>query len=170
KKTWKLDGKFKEWYNNGQISKEIDYRNWKFDGQLLTYWENGHLKRRDNYESGKFVDGKCFDSAGNEIKYFPYEIRPQFPGGEQVLFSYISRMLRYPVYAQEHRITGRVVVNFYVEKDGRIDNLTIVRSVSPELDSEALRVIISMPNWTPGLQDGNPVRVLYTLPISFKIK
>ena len=170
KKIWKQDGKFKECYDNGQLSKEIDYRNGKIDGQLLTYWENGQLKRRDNYESGKFVVGTCFDSEGNEIKYFPYEIKPQFPGGEKEMFSYLYRMIRYPAYAQDHRIMGRVVVNFNVEKDGRIDDLNIVRSVSPELDSEALRVIIAMPNWTPGLQDGNPVRVLYTLPISFRIK
>lgn len=97
------------------------------------------------------------------------EKMPVFPGGQTALMEYISQNLRYPAKAHQERIQGRVIAGFVVEKDGSISTPTIVRSVSPEVDAEAIRVLSTMPKWTPGTQRGKEVRVRYTVPILFKL-
>jgi len=97
------------------------------------------------------------------------EVMPQFPGGAPKLFEYLSQNIRYPKEAMESNTQGRVIVSFVVCKDGSICDAKVVKSVSPALDAEGLRVISSMPNWTPGSQKGQPVNVKYTVPISFRL-
>lgn len=80
----------------------------------------------------------------------------------------MSRNIKYPTKAIESKIQGRVIVQFVVNKDGSISNAKIVRSVDPDLDKEALRVINSMPQWKPGMQKGEPVSVKFTVPIVFR--
>ena len=98
------------------------------------------------------------------------EQMPQFPGGPAALMEYLSKNVRYPEEAHKKGTEGRVIATFVVEKDGSISDVTIRRSVSPELDDEALRVVNSMPKWTPGKQRGEAVRVKYTIPITFKLQ
>ena len=95
---------------------------------------------------------------------------PQFPGGAAALMQYLSQNIRYPKEAMEAKTQGRVIVQFVVEKDGSISGAHVVKSVNPQLDAEALRVISAMPNWTPGTQNGQTVRVKYAVPISFRLK
>ena len=97
------------------------------------------------------------------------EVMPQFPGGAPKLFEYLSQNIRYPKEAMESNTQGRVIVSFVVCKDGSICDAKVVKSVSPALDAEGLRVISSMPNWTPGTQSGKTVNVKYTVPISFRL-
>jgi TonB family protein len=97
------------------------------------------------------------------------EVMPQFPGGAPKLFEYLSQNIRYPKEAMESNTQGRVIVSFVVCKDGSICDAKVVKSVSPALDAEGLRVISSMPNWTPGTQSGKAVNVKYTVPISFRL-
>ncbi len=98
------------------------------------------------------------------------EKMPEYPGGSKAMMAYLNKNVKYPVRPQETGIQGRVIVQFVVERDGSISNLIVVRSVDPDLDKEALRVIEAMPKWTPGLQNGKPVRVKYTLPVYFKLQ
>ena len=98
------------------------------------------------------------------------EQMPQFPNGAAALMKFLSENVRYPEEAHKAGVQGRVIANFVVEKDGSITNAKVFKSVSPELDAEALRVICSMPNWTPGMHNGKPVRVKYTIPINFKLQ
>ena len=98
------------------------------------------------------------------------EQMPQFPGGTTAMMEYLSKSVRYPEEAHKNGIQGRVIITFVVESDGSITEAHIVRSVNPLLDAEALRVVNAMPNWTPGMQNGEPVRVKYTLPITFKLQ
>ena len=98
------------------------------------------------------------------------EQMPQFPGGPEALMQFLSQNVKYPKEAYEKNVQGRVIANFVVEKDGSITEAKIVKSVSPELDAEALRVIGTMPNWMPGMQNGEPVRVKYTVPITFRLQ
>ena len=98
------------------------------------------------------------------------EQMPQFPGGTTAMMEYLSKNVRYPEEAHKNGIQGRVIITFVVESDGSITEAHIVRSVNPLLDAEALRVVNAMPNWTPGMQNGEPVRVKYTLPITFKLQ
>ena len=97
------------------------------------------------------------------------EEQPMYPGGMQELMKFLQTSIRYPKEAQERGIQGRVVVQFVVNKDGSICDEHVVRSVDPQLDAEALRVVRSMPNWTPGKQRGEAVRVRFTIPVSFKL-
>ncbi|MEG1905769.1 MAG: energy transducer TonB, partial [Bacteroidales bacterium] len=86
------------------------------------------------------------------------------------LLGFISKSVKYPVIAQENGIQGRVIVSFVIERDGSVADAVVVRGVDPSLDKEALRVVKSMPKWTPGKQRGKPVRVKYTLPVTFRLQ
>jgi len=106
-----------------------------------------------------------------EVVFVVVEKMPEFPGGQQALFKYLSENVKYPVIAQENGIQGRVICQFVVNKDGAIVDVEVVRSGGdPSLDKEAIRVIKSMPKWKPGQQRGKPVRVKYTVPVNFKLQ
>jgi len=97
------------------------------------------------------------------------EEMPKFPGGEQAMFKFISENVKYPQEAKDKNISGRVFVNFVVEKDGSVDEVKVLRSIGGGCDEEAVRVVKSMPKWTPGKQKGKPVRVSYIIPFVFKL-
>jgi protein TonB len=97
------------------------------------------------------------------------EEMPQFPGGAEALYPYIGKNLKYPEQAVEEGIEGIVYLSFVVETDGKITGVTVLRGIGGGCNEEALRVVRSMPNWTPGKQGGKPVRVKYNLPIRFKL-
>lgn len=106
-----------------------------------------------------------------EVVFVVVETMPEFPGGQQALFKYLSENVRYPVIAQENGIQGRVICQFVVNKDGAIVDVEVVRSGGdPSLDKEAIRVIKSMPKWNPGKQRGKAVRVKYTVPVNFRLQ
>lgn len=98
------------------------------------------------------------------------EEMPEFPGGTNALRKFLAESVKYPVVAQENGIQGKVYVNFVVNKDGSVSGAKVARGVDPSLDTEALRVVSSMPKWKPGKQRGVPVRVSYTVPISFVLQ
>jgi len=98
------------------------------------------------------------------------EKMPSFPGGDAALFKFLNENVKYPVIAQENGVQGRVICQFVVNRDGSIVDVEVVRSVDASLDKEAIRVIKSMPKWSPGQQRGKPVRVKYTLPVNFKLQ
>ncbi len=106
-------------------------------------------------------DNKVFDVV---------EQNPVFPGGEAALLKYVTEHIRYPAMAQENNIQGRVVVQFVVTKTGSIGQVKVVRSKDPDLDKEAVRVVKSLPKFTPGKMNGHAVNVWYTLPINFKLQ
>ena len=98
------------------------------------------------------------------------EQMPQFPGGEAALMKFLQANIDYPPTAAKNDIEGRVVVQFVVKKDGHIGEVKVVRSVDPVLDAEAIRVCRSLPYFYPGRQNGIPVNVWYTVPVTFRIK
>ena len=106
-----------------------------------------------------------------ETKVFTVvEQMPMFPGGDAALMSYLANNIHYPTVAAENGVQGRVVVGFVVERDGSITDVNILRSVDPSLDREAMRVVKSMPRWTPGKQNGSAVRVKYQVPVTFRLQ
>ena len=106
----------------------------------------------------------------NNMVYDVVEVMPQYPGGQIAMLKYIMENIKYPKQIMEEGIQGRVTVSFIVEKDGRVSNVRLLRSVQPSLDKEAIRVVKSMPKWTPGKHNGKPVRVRFNLPVMFKLK
>jgi TonB family protein len=97
------------------------------------------------------------------------EQMPQFPGGEIELMKFLSENVKYPEAALKAGTQGRVVAQFIVEADGSITNVKVLKNVSDEIDAEAVRVIKAMPKWKPGMQKGQPVRVKYTIPVTFRL-
>ena len=97
------------------------------------------------------------------------EERPQFPGGDAELMKYLQKNIKYPTICQEQGIQGRVIVQFVVNTDGSIVDPQVIKPVNPHLDKEALRVISTMPKWSPGKQRGKAVRVRFTVPVTFRL-
>ena len=108
------------------------------------------------------------NNNNNEI-FQVVEKMPEYPGGTMEMLKFLQQNIKYPKQAQKDSIQGRVLVEFIIDKTGKVTNPSIVRSVSPELDAEAIRVINSMPQWTPGEQKGEAVNVEFTLPMQFRL-
>ena len=113
--------------------------------------------------------------GGDDAKTAPVvfemvEQMPKYPGGMDAMFQYFSRTIKYPVVAQEGKVEGQVIVQMVINKEGQVTNTKVVKSVSPELDAEAIRIISGMPKWEPGMQRGQTVNVRYTLPITFRLE
>lgn len=106
----------------------------------------------------------------NETVFTVVEKMPSFPGGDAELLKYIAANIRYPKESQERREQGRVICSFIVGRDGSVTHPEVLRSVSPLLDEEAVRIINMMPRWNPGMQRGRAVAVKYTVPITFRLK
>lgn len=108
-------------------------------------------------------------NASDEKIFDVVEQPPSFPGGQAALMSYLSKSVKYPEEALKNNVQGRVIVGFIVEKDGSVSNAKIIRSVDSALDKEAIRIVMSMPKWTPGRQNGRNVRTKYNVPVNFKL-
>jgi protein TonB len=111
-----------------------------------------------------------------DIKYNSYDENGEIIGyrtkeycGQEGLMRYIVKNVRYPQIAKEYNITGKVYVQFVVDKDGSVTDVKILRGVDKNLDTEALRVIRSLPKFKPGMQRGKPAKVIFTIPINFQL-
>ncbi|KGN88048.1 M56 family metallopeptidase [Porphyromonas gulae] len=102
--------------------------------------------------------------------YSEVDTPPSFPGGMSKLMHFLSKNLKYPEQSAKNGIEGKVIVSFIVEKDGRLTNIRVEKSVAPELDAEAVRVISVMPKWNPGKQKGKTVRTSVTQPVRFRVQ
>jgi len=102
--------------------------------------------------------------------YAAVQINPSFPGGEQGFGKFLGDNIRYPSEAKRKNVTGRAFVQFIVETDGSLSNFTVPRDPGEGLGDEAVRVLKLSPNWKPGMQNGKPVRVQYTVPINFSLR
>jgi len=106
-----------------------------------------------------------------ESEPFTYvEVMPEFKGGEQALLSYLAANISYPEFAKDAGLEGTVYIRFVIEADGSITQVEVIRGVHPQLDKEAVSVIADMPKWKPGQQNGQYVRVSYTIPVRFRLK
>ena len=130
--------------------------------------ENSNSKTSSASSENQLTEAPVEDE---DVVFVVVEKMPEFPGGQQALFKYLSENVKYPVIAQENGIQGRVICQFVINRDGSIVDIEVVRSGGdPSLDKEAVRVIKSMPKWKPGMQRGKTVRVKYTVPVNFKLQ
>lgn len=112
-------------------------------------------------QPGKVQEDKIFDVV---------EQMPSFPGGISAMQNWMRENLTYPAVAQENNIQGRVIISIVVEKDGSLGDVKVARSVDPSLDQAAVQLVKKMPKWNPGKQNGMPVRVKYSIPVSYKLQ
>ncbi len=103
------------------------------------------------------------------ISFAVVEDKPIFPGGDAALMKFIANNTKYPEIAKENGIQGRVFIQFVIDKTGRVTRCQVAKGVDPYLDSEALRVVKMLPNWSPGKQRGKAVPVTFVVPINFKL-
>lgn len=125
----------------------------------------------ENYPAAisSFAESDIHVTDATDQVFEVVEEMPEFPGGMQAMMEYLAKNIRYPAKAHEANVQGRVITQFTVGKDGAIRDAKVVRSVSPELDAEALRVISAMPNWKPGKQRGKAVACHFTVPVVFRL-
>lgn len=121
-----------------------------------------------DYVNCEFGESQTEDDDDNEI-FLNVDIEPEFPGGVKSLMEFISSNLRYPAFAAENGIQGKVRLTFVVEKDGSISNIQELSSPFEDLTREAMRVLHAMPRWKPGMLHGAPARVKFMLPITFRL-
>ena len=101
--------------------------------------------------------------------FYSVETQPEFPGGMAELMKYLQKNTRYPQICKEQGWQGRVIVQFVVNTDSTITDVNVVKPVNPHFDKEAVRVVEAMPKWIPGKLHGEPVRVRFTLPVTFRL-
>lgn len=119
--------------------------------------------------SAKVEEVAPADTAKSGKVFDVVEEMPSFPGGTRKMMEYVASNIKYPQEAQKSNQQGRVIVAFVVRSNGTVDDIHVVRSVSPILDAEAMRVVKGMPQWTPGKQGGKPVNVKFVIPVSFSL-
>lgn len=132
---------------------------------------NAEVDQDEVIEEYEFTPPEIEEEEIVEAEIFKVvEEMPEFPGGAAKMMEYIQKNIKYPMMARESDIQGRVFVNFVVEPNGTITNVTVMRGIGGGCDEEALRVVQSMPNWKPGKQRGSAVRCSFTVPIIFKLQ
>ncbi|PKV67203.1 energy transducer TonB [Pontibacter ramchanderi] len=166
----KWDGPYTTWYENGRVRLSSRYSRGTVTDTLKAYYETGALRRVEVYQQGKMVSGEVYDESGKGIDFVPMEVMPEFPGGEKVMLRWIGTVLKYPKTTRKAKAEGLVIISFIVDEQGRIGDTELIRGIHPDADAEGMRVIKAMPTWKPGLQEGKPVPVRYTLPLRFSLR
>ncbi|MBG6187535.1 energy transducer TonB [Flavobacterium sp. CAN_S2] len=162
-KKRQIDGASERWHPNGKRESFAIYVKGKQEGIQTRYFENGQVKRTENFKNGEFVDGKCFDENGAEIAFFPYYIKPEFPGGNKAFYDFISSNFKAP-----NNSIGEVIIGFSVELDGTLNHFEVIKSVNKQIDLAVIKTLVKCPKWIPGKIDGKAVVIKYKIPINIQ--
>lgn len=136
------------------------------------YYEYSPTKDIPNLKTNKIITTQPSElqQIGKTYNIAAVEQAPEFPGGTQAMYKWLSQNIVFPTQAAEEGVQGKVMVEFTVTKTGTIENVKVMRSRHPALDKEAVRVVRTMPRWYPGRINGQPVNVIYTVPVTFKLQ
>lgn len=173
-----LHGRCSYWYENGRLCQEANYRYDKKQGPETAFYRNGQIKRKIIWDNDTIVSGSFFLEDGSpKTEVFLEDLNPEewqqlpaYLGGADSLFYFLARTIKYPEVAMKNYIQGVVVASFVVERSGKISDVRIEESVSPEIDKETIRVIQKMPRWQPGRINGIPIRMRFKLPVRFRLE
>jgi hypothetical protein len=154
-------GYAKTWYKSGGKKTVAFYVKDKLEGIQTGFYENGQVKRSETFENNEFIDGKCFDENGTEIAFFPYYVKPEFPGGIKEFYKYVGKNFKSPNSAK-----GQIKVAFVVQIDGTLKDFKIIKGLNSDMNVEALRVLFNSPLWIPGKVDGKAARVKFSIPLT----
>jgi TonB family protein len=152
------------------VSEEGNIKDGKRDGLWKGDFEKRKIAFTEHYKDGDLIEGTATFEDGTFTSYVKTRgTPPEFKDGPDAFYKYLGNTIRYPYDGRRNNIQGRVVLSFIVEKDGKVNDIKVTRSVSPSIDAEAVRVMKNCPPWVAGLQFGRPVRVSYSVPIMFKL-
>jgi TonB family protein len=163
------EGKMIEYFENGKVEFEKNYKNYDLNGIRKAYREDGTVFYIETYKNGKFIEGESWDREGKHYTYKDVnEQQPNYKGGFEKLKKFLTKNLEYPKIATKNKIQGTVYVQFVVNKLGKVEQVKVIKGV-PELNEEAIRVVSLMPDWEAGMQAGQKVSVRYNMPLHFKL-
>ncbi|TGD80239.1 energy transducer TonB [Hymenobacter wooponensis] len=165
-----LNGEHTRWYENGQVQLQEKYQADELEGEQVIYYPSGAVKTRRQYLHGKLLESGSFTLNGTPQNAPELLVFPEYPGGLLPLLTDIQKRTNYPRPLIRQNVTGKVVVEFLVDAQGRVQQARVRQSVHPQLDAEALRVVNSLRGWTPGRLDGDAADVMFGLPVTFTIR
>jgi protein TonB len=157
----------------GRILTHAEFDHSKRTGELLLYYPTGQLKRRERFTAERRGSGECFAPDGRPIPFFEFEIMPRYSvgdGSEQAITIAIAQNFHYPKDARRQGIEGRVFVTFNVTEMGAVADVQIKQPLFPSIDAEAMRAVYKLKRFTPGQQDGKPVKVSFTVPLALRLQ
>jgi protein TonB len=163
------EGEWKLYYDKGKLMRVEHYLHGNLEGNLKSYYPNEKLRREEEYKNGKLLKGNCYTAKGKDTAFYASYKTPEFTGGLVALKQYLSDNMKYPKDALEKGIEGNVFIKFTVTTKGTIESAEVQKAVYPSLDAEALRLVKSMPKWQPGKRNDMPQKVVFNIPIPFKI-
>ena len=142
----------------------------KADGSVRRYMEKEIGENEHNIAIEVIKEDANYDVDLENTVFFIVEEMPEFPGGEEELLKFVTENTKYPEVAKEKKIQGKVFVQFVINKDGNVEDVKLAKGVDPLLDEAAMNIVKSMPQWKPGKQRGQYVKVSFTIPINFQLK
>ncbi|GAB3308166.1 TonB family protein [Hymenobacter humi] len=166
-------GTVEMWFDNGQLSYHSEFAHNQQVGEFRVYYANGQLKRRQIMDAAHAGTGECFLENGQPTAFFEYEVMPVYSDGDgsfRAVVNAVMRNVKYPKDALKARAEGRVFVSFVVTDKGEVAKIKVVKGVFPSLDTAAVWAVQQLKPFTPGKQDGQPVQVSFTVPITFRIQ
>ncbi|RZK15179.1 MAG: TonB family protein [Hymenobacter sp.] len=166
-------GPHETWYESGQLASHSESRHGVASGEWRSYYEGGQPKSMAHYAAGKLLDSQCFSTEGKRqpcptVK----EVMPIYPegaGDAQALIRAVNRNFSYLRSAVKAKVEGRVIVAFAVNARGEVVDVRIKQPLSPAIDAAAIEAVQKLKRFTPGTQNGKPVKVRYTIPLTLKV-
>lgn len=171
-KANRKEGESTRYYPDGSTHILCHYSKNKLEGEFLQYYQDGKLRRKEYYKEGECTGGELFGQDGTPLEHQPYEVMPEFPGGIRQLMILCARNIHYPKDALRANASGKVLVEFFVNKEGNMENFRTINRVYPSLEDEAIRVLQTIGQnyrWSPAYQDGEAKRVKFTVPVLFRL-
>jgi len=171
-------GRCNRWSYAGVMSYEITYDNGKKQGQEKSFYPGGSLMRQINWDQDTLVKAALFYEDGSpkpirfkeDLESNEVQIEPSFPGGVFAMYMYLGRAINYPEEMKENGITGTLEMSFVVDTDGKLVDFNVLKTPHPAATKVLTQALKGMPKWHPGIVNGQPVRVRYTLPFNFKLE
>lgn len=156
-------------FDDGKISTKTDYKGNKRDGLMEMYYPGGQIKRRETYLADVRQTGECFNPDGSSTIFYEFETMPTYRGGGlKEIVEAISANTRYPRTAASNGVQGKLYLSFVVSAKGKVENVRILKGISG-LNQAAIAAVRKLTGFTPGTQDGKPVPVSFTTPVTFTL-
>jgi len=167
-------GNWKTWYKDGTLADDEFYKNDSLQGECKYYYKNGQLSADEVYEKGKLISYKLFNEEGKpmENKDYKPEVKASFKGDDTLkrLVNFIFKQLEYPATEAKAGIQGRIRIAFSVSPEGKVQDIDIIQSATPNMDKEVVRVVLATDNkWKPAWSHNRKVPSYYTLPVTFRL-
>lgn len=167
----KLDGLFSEYWDSQQIKEQGSYENGRKIGLWKLFYLDGKLAGEENYDVyGKKEKSNYFHKNGEPAKYKDLFALPNYEGGINEFYRFLSNKIQYPRSSYRDKVEGIVKLSFTVKKDGSVEDIKVISAPNDELGEEAERVLSMSRDWIPGKQFGEEVNVRYNIPIKFSLR